>query len=236
MREGRTLSGRVWEPPLIWAIIYLTHPAPNEFMLHRVRLAMQTGTFRKMRGKVEVDETYLGGLSKFMHTDKRARVITGTGGKDKVPIMGILQRKGKKGHSTVIAKVTRRVRKKDLQPIVKAMVAKGSLVSTDNLYSYRGLAEQFRHRVIDHAVAYVQGEIHTNSLENFWSLLKRTIRGAYVSVDPFHVFRYLDEQTFRYNNWKVADGERFVFTVRQIIGKRLTYASLIGANTAPATT
>jgi transposase-like protein len=206
------------------------------FMLHRVRLAMQTGTFQKMRGKIEVDEAYLGGKSKFMHLDKRARVITKRGVADKLPVLGILQRKGKKGHSTVIAKVTRRVRKKDIQPIIKAMVAKGSLVSTDALLSYEGLAEHYRHEIIDHASAYVRGEVHTNCLENFWSLLKRTIRGTYVSVDPFHVFRYLDEQCFRFNNRDVADGERFVFTVRQIIGKRLTYSGLIGHSLTPATT
>lgn len=206
------------------------------FMLHRVRLAMQTGTFKKMRGAIEVDETYLGGRSKFMHLDKRARVITKRGVADKLPVMGILQRKGKKAHSTVIAKVTRRVWKKDVQPIIKAMVAKGSLVSTDCLLSYQGLAEQFRHEVIDHAIEYVRGEVHTNCLENFWSLLKRTVRGTYVSIDPFHVFRYLDEQCFRFNNRKVDDGERFVYIVRDIIGKRLTYASLIGHGLAPATT
>jgi len=168
--------------------------------------------------------------------DKRARVITRPGVFDKLPVMGILQRKGKKGHSTVIAKVTRRVRKKDVQPIVKAMVAKGSMVNTDCLLSYQGLADQFRHEVIDHAIEYVRGEVHTNCLENFWSLLKRTIRGTYVSVDPFHVFRYLDEQCFRFNNRKVADGERFVYVVRDIIGKRLTYAGLIGHSLTPATT
>ena len=82
--------------------------------------------------------------------------------------------------------------------------------------------------MVDHAVEYVRGEVHTNGLENFWSLLKRGIRGTYVSVEPFHLFRYLDEQVFRYNNRKMNDSDRFNMVVREIVGKRLTYDQLTG--------
>ncbi len=95
---------------------------------------------------------------------------------------------------------------------------------------------RYVHQVIDHAESYAKGKVHTNGLENFWSLLKRGIKGTYVNVEPFHLFRYLDEQVFRFNNRKTKDVARFVSAVGQIIGKRLTYADLIGANAAPSTT
>jgi hypothetical protein len=206
------------------------------FMLHRIRLAMQTRTFKKMRGKIEADETFIGGKAKFMHKSVKARRITGPGPSDKTAVMGLLQRKGKKGHSTVMASVIAGTTRHDVQPIVREHVALGSDLFTDAQRAYLGLGGEYRHEFIDHAVEYVRGEVHTNCLENFWSCLKRTIKGTYISVDPYHVFRYLDEQVFRFNNRKVCDAERFVFVVRDVIGKRLTYANLIGANLAPATT
>lgn len=206
------------------------------FMLHRIRLAMQNRSFQKMRGTIEIDETYLGGKARFMHKSKRERVITKPGVADKLPVLGMLQRSKKKGGSKVVASVVRKVRKKHIQPMIRAQVAKGSTVHTDALATYEGLAADFQHGVIDHAVAYVQDGISTNGLENFWSLLKRTIRGTYVSVDPFHVFRYLDEQTFRFNNRADNDGGRFREVVRAVVGKRLTYAELTGGDLRPATT
>lgn len=205
------------------------------FMLHRIRLAMQTRAF-KMHGTIEIDETYLGGKARFMHKSKRERVITKPGVADKLPVLGMLQRSKKKGGSKVVASVVRKVRKKHIQPMIRAQVAKGATIHTDALATYEGLAADFQHGVIDHAVAYVQDGISTNGLENFWSLLKRTIRGTYVSVDPFHVFRYLDEQTFRFNNRGTDDGGRFREVVRAMVGKRLTYAELTGADMTPATT
>jgi transposase-like protein len=199
------------------------------FMAHRIRLAVQTGTFGKMSGEVEVDETYIGGRARFMHKGKRAEKITGTGGMGKVAVMGLLERHGEPGHSTVKAKVVPNVRRKTLAPEVRQHVEEGSEVFTDALNSYSGLSTEYIHQVIDHAESYAEGKVHTNGLENFWSLLKRSIKGTYVSVEPFHLFRYLDEQSFRFNNRKMPDGLRFLRAAAGIIGKRLTYAELIGA-------
>jgi transposase-like protein len=203
------------------------------FMNHRIRLAVQEGTFEPMSGEVEVDETFIGGAARFMHKGRREAKITGTGGAGKTAVMGLLERHGKDGHSTVRAKVVPNVRRKTLSPEVRQQVAEGSEVFTDALKSYADLADAYNHQVIDHAECYVKGKIHTNGLENFWSLLKRSIKGTYVSVEPFHLFRYLDEQTFRFNTRKVGDGTRFLHAAAGIIGKRLTYKSLT-ASEVPA--
>ena len=193
------------------------------FRLHRIRTAHHSRAGRKFSGQIEADETFIGGKARNMHVSKRARVITGTGGKDKTAVMGILERGGK-----VRTKVVPNRKKKALQSEIRERVLAGSAIFTDALKSYEGL-DEFQHQVIDHAVAYVDGEIHTNGIENFWSLLKRTLGGTYVSVEPFHLFRYLDEQAFRYNNRKgMNDWERFDLAVSQIVGKRLTYAELTG--------
>jgi transposase-like protein len=163
------------------------------FMDHRIRHALTLGTINKLSGQIEADETYIGGKARNMHSAKRARKITGTGGKDKTAVMGILERGGK-----VRTKVVENTRKKALQSEIREHVLAGSALFTDALKSYDGL-DEFQHEVVDHAVEYVRGEVHTNGLENFWSLLKRGINGTYVSVEPFHLFRYLDEQVFRYN-------------------------------------
>lgn len=167
------------------------------FMNHRIRFALGMPSEEKLSGEVEVDETFIGGKARNMHVEKRERRITGTGGKDKTAVMGILERGGKV-RTTVVADR----RKKTLQTEVKKHVEAGSALYSDALLSYEGLSSEYAHQVIDHAVAYVDGRIHTNGLENFWSLLKRGINGTYVSVEPFHLFRYLDEQAFRYNNRK----------------------------------
>ena len=205
------------------------------FMLHRIRLAMQSKTFEKMSGNVEADETFIGGLAKFMHRSKRKRVVRDTGGMDKTPVFGLLQR-GKDGQSRVMARVANRIRKHELQAVIRGAVEKGAALHTDAFFSYRGLDKDYLHSVIDHKVAYVRGEVHTNSLENFWSLLKRTIKGTYVSVDPFHVGAYVDEQVHRFNNRKDDDRGRFVKVLSAITGIRLTYADLIGAKLSFATT
>jgi transposase-like protein len=200
-------------------------------MMHRIRLAMQTGSFLKMGGnggEVEVDETFIGGKARNMHIDKRERRITGTGGKDKTAVMGFLERGGNVRLSVVPSR-----RKKVLQEEVKKHVTAGTALYTDFLLSYDGLESDYAHKVIDHAVAYVDGKVHTNGLENFWSLLKRGINGTYVSVEPFHLFRYLDEQAFRYNNRKqggepLNDAQRFERVMSHVLGKRLTYAELTG--------
>jgi transposase-like protein len=193
-------------------------------LLHRVRFALHQGSFDKMLcGEVEADETFIGGKARNMHPGKRQRRITGTGGKDKTAVMGILERGGKIRTAVVPSR-----KKKALQSEVRKHVEAGSALYTDALKSYEGL-DEFRHQVVDHAVQYVDGKIHTNGLENFWSLLKRSINGTYVSVEPFHLFRYLDEQSFRYNNRKEMDDyDRFRLAMSQIVGKRLTWDVLTG--------
>jgi transposase-like protein len=194
------------------------------FMLHRIRLAMQDDFTGQLCGEVEADETFIGGKARNMHVSKRQRRITGTGGKDKTAVMGMLERGGK----VRIAIIPNR-KKSALQEEVKKHVEAGSALYTDALLSYQGLAGEYAHQVVDHAVEYVNGRIHTNGLENFWSLLKRGISGTYVSVEPFHLHRYLDEQAFRFNNRKnLDDAGRFDRTVTQIVGKRLTFAELTG--------
>jgi transposase-like protein len=194
------------------------------FMLHRVRLAHQGGDGGKLGGEVEVDETFIGGKARNMHRDVRLRRITGTGGKDKTAVMGIVKRGG-----AIRTSVVPNVKKKVLGPEVRKHVEAGSIVYTDALASYDDLVKDYQHLVIDHAVCYVDGKVHTNTLENFWSLLKRGLRGTYISIEPFHLFRYLDEQAFRYNNREdMNDSDRFDLAVRQIVGKRLTYAELTG--------
>jgi transposase-like protein len=201
------------------------------FMSHRIRLALQDGTFDMMSGEVEVDETYIGGRARFMHKDKRAEKITGTGGAGKAAVMGLLERHGKDGHSRVKTKVVANVKRKTLSPEVRSNVVEGSAVFTDALKSYADLADDYEHQVIDHAESYAKGRIHTNGLENFWSLLKRAIRGTYVNVEPFHLFRYLDEQTFRFNLRKGTDALRFVRAAAGLIGRRVQYKELIGQTT-----
>lgn len=193
------------------------------FLLHRIRLAMQDGTFEKLSGEVEVDETYIGGLARNMHRDKRAAKITGTGGMGKVAVMGLLERNGK-----VRAKVIANATQETLHGEVRHNVEQGAHLFTDGWRGYNGLHTDFVHKVIDHAEKYVDGQIHTNGIENFWSLLKRGIKGTYVSVEPFHLFRYLDEQSFRFNTRTGNDADRFIQTVKQIAGKRLTYDELTG--------
>jgi transposase-like protein len=199
------------------------------FMAHRLRFALHHGSFDKLTGEVEVDETFIGGKARNMHVAQRKRRITGTGGKDKTAVMGILERGG-----TVRTVVVENRKKKALQTEVHKHVEAGAALYTDALLSYEGLETRYAHQVIDHAVKYVDGQVHTNGLENYWSLLKRGIAGTYVSVEPFHLFRYLDEQAFRYNNRKeMNDFDRFEMAASQIVGKRLTWKQTIGMQESP---
>jgi transposase-like protein len=200
------------------------------FMLQRLRLALQDDFYgSKLGGEVEVDETFIGGKARNMHLSERKRRITGTGTKDKTAIMGILERGGK-----IRTKVVPNRKKQELQSQVRRHVEAGAALYSDALLSYEGLATDYAHQVVDHAVQYVDGRVHTNGLENFWSLLKRGISGTYVSVEPFHLFRYLDEQTFRFNNRKdMNDSQRFKLAMSQIGGKRLTYSELTGKDQSP---
>jgi transposase-like protein len=198
------------------------------FMLHRIRLAMQAGSLTKAEGIVEADETFIGGLSKNMHKNKREKAIKGTGGTGKMAVMGILERKGKNETSRVRARVVYSLDKATLQKETRTVVVPKSTVNTDAWGAYSGLSKDFQHEVIDHAVEYVRGQVHTNGLENFWSLLKRSIKGTYVSVEPFHLCRYLDEQVFRFNARRGTDYSRFASVLSWMTGLRLTYRELIG--------
>jgi transposase-like protein len=202
------------------------------FLLQRLRLALQEKSLVRIGGKgktVEVDETYIGGLSRNMHANKRAQKITAHGpSKDKTIVMGILER-GEKVRTMVVADTKRRT----LQGIVREHTKPGTDLMSDASPSYVGLQKDYEHQVIDHAVAYVHGNVHTNGLENYWSLLKRGIKGTYVGVEPFHLFRYLDEQSFRFNNRSTKDNlmndaDRFDLALSQVSGKRLTFANVTG--------
>src|SRR5579871_869330 len=202
------------------------------FMMHRIRLAMQNSSLVKLggtSGEVEADETFIGGKAQNMHKSVKARrmIKPGRHAESKVIVMGMLER-GKQVRTQVIPN-----RVKDtVHPIIREHVAAGTELITDEMGGYRGMPE-FTHQIIDHAVKYVDGNIHTNGIENFWSLLKRGLNGTYIAVEPFHLFRYLDEQTFRYNNRgtkynPIHDGQRFEMVLSKIAGRRLTYKELTG--------
>lgn len=197
------------------------------FMNHRIRLSMRDDFYGKKLGgnggEIEVDESFIGGKARNMHVSERKRRITGTGTKDKTAVMGILERGGK-----VRTLVVPNRRKGTLQAEVRTHVEAGAALYSDALLSYEGLASDYAHQVVDHAVQYVDGRVHTNGLENFWSLLKRGISGTYVSVEPFHLHRYLDEQAFRFNNRKATAADRFNMALMGIVGKRVTFTELTG--------
>src|SRR5579863_677197 len=199
------------------------------FMLHRIRLAMQNGSIEKFSGPIEADETYVGGKAEFMHMDKRTRKLAegklGRGGFGKAIVFGLLDRNTKKAR----VKVVKTPRKGELRGEIRKHVEVGSPVYTDALKSYRGLTDDgFVHDFIDHAEAYARGAVHTNGMENFWSLFKRSLKGTYVSVEPYHLQAYADEQAFRFNERHATDAERFDLAVRQIVGKRITFDELTG--------
>ena len=202
------------------------------FLSHRIRFALQNGSIEKFSGRVEADETYIGAKARFMHKSKR----TGkTGMVGKTAVLGLPEREAVDKPSRVRCKVMKRVRTRDLDPAVRANVEKGSEIITDKFSSYYRLPDEYVHQVIDHAVSYAEGHVHVNCLENFWSLLKRAIRGTYVNVEPFHLFRYLDEQAFRFNERKSTDSERFLTALPGIAGRRLTYRGLTGKMEVAAT-
>lgn len=196
------------------------------FMLHRIRLAMQDeGHGGKLFGEVEVDETFIGGKARNMHKGRKERALGKKGGGvvGKVGVQGMLQRGGK-----IRTEVIEDTRMTTVVPNVKAHVEEGAKVFTDEQRSYFPLQGAYSHEVINHAEAYVRDNVHTNGLENFWSLLKRSLGGTYVSVEPFHLFRYVDEQAYRFNNRDMKDEHRFRYALRHIVGRRVTYNELTG--------
>lgn len=204
------------------------------FMLHRIRLAMETGSFIKDRGTFEVDETFIGGLAKNMHKGRRAKVITGTGGSGKEIVMGVLRRTTDTEASKVVAKHVPDRTYDTLAPIVRENVERGSHLFTDEYGAYRGLRTGYIHQTVDHAVEYVKGAVHVNGMENFWALFKRAIKGTYVSIEAFHLNAYVVEETFRFNERKDNDGGRFRKVLGSVTGKRVQYKELIG-HAEPAT-
>jgi transposase-like protein len=216
------------------------------FMLHRIRLAMQTKTFFSKLGSdggpVEIDEAYIGGEPKNKHIKSRSntesrfwlrenKIKTKAGAaSDKVAVFGMLDRETRKVRAQVIPNVKREV----LLDAILKNIEKGGKVYSDSLPAYKSLpAMEFVHETVNHMTEYVRGEVHTNGIENFWSLLKRGLKGTYVAVEPFHLSRYIDEQVFRFNNRAtkdnpLTDADRFTLAVSQISGKRLTYAELTG--------
>jgi transposase-like protein len=218
------------------------------FMLHRLRLVLQVPKAKTPDdqiggfGTVEVDETYVGGRAKNMHKSRRLKLAQIRGElneptyKGKTVVMGMLDRKLRQVRATVIPNTKRET----LQNQILQEVFPGSKVYTDEWTGYQGLSEKFAHEIINHMETYVDGKVHTQGIENFWSLLKRSLRGSYVAVEPFHLFRYVDEQVFRFNNrkhengTKMTDAERFNKALSLVAGKRLTFAEVTGKSGSEA--
>jgi transposase-like protein len=194
------------------------------FLLHRIRHVMTTGSMEPFDGVVECDEMYIGGLEKNKHKDKKQNA--GRGGVGKEIVMGILKRSKEDGTSQVRAKVIPNTKKDTLHAEVKANVKKGAKVMTDAARGYQGLSEDLEHAWVDHAVKYVEGQVHTNGCENFWSLFARMLGGTYTHVDPRHLQAYLDEEVYRFNNRGGDDADRFTYVAASVAGRRLTWKEL----------
>lgn len=203
------------------------------FMLHRIREAMKTRTARKLSGEVEGDETFIGGKAKNMHKDRREKLIRGRGAVGKAIVQGLLERPQRdRDVSQFRGFVVPNTEEYTLCPNVWRNVESGARVYTDATPSYRSLALRYFHSYVDHLTRYVKGHVHVNGLENFWSLFKRSIRGTYVAVAAFHLQRYLDEQTFRFNERNTNDAGRFAAVMLAVVGKRLTYRVLTSKDDA----
>lgn len=193
------------------------------FMLHRIRLAMQTGTFTKLSGIVEADETFIGGKARNMHKHKRRQKIKGRGMVGKTTVLGMAERGGRI-RTEVIDGTSGQI----VKPRIREAVEPGSSLYTDTMGGYTGLADDYDHRTVDHAIQYVDGQVHTNVMENFWALMKRGLHGTYVSVQPYHLFRYLDERVFAFEKRDLTDLGRFLAVLHAVSGRRLTWAELTG--------
>ncbi len=209
------------------------------FMSHRIRYAMKDTNYGSKLGgsgaPVQVDESFVGGKVKNMHKDRVAKLMIGiptdreqgyeTRKDNKTAVIGMFDSASRQ----VRAKVVKNVRRETLQKEILSNIKYGSEVHTDSAVAYDSLSHKYVHETVNHAGTYVNGQVHTNSLENFWSLMKRNLSGTYVAVEPFHLDRYLDEQVFRFNN-RIGhnDASRFRKVMSQTIHKRLTLAELTG--------
>ena len=202
-------------------------------MLHRIRKVMTDASSGKLggNGPVEIDETFVGGKVKNMHKSRRVKNLPYQGGSGKAIVLGMLERGGK-----VRAGVIEDRHRNTMQPPIHANIEAGSHVITDELTTYQFVArDTYIHEIINHVEGYVREHIHTNGIENFWSCLKRGLNGTYVSVEPFHLDRYVDEQVFRFNlRHKHTDASRFKAVLKDIVGRRLTYAELTGRTASAA--
>ncbi|HSY00672.1 MAG TPA: IS1595 family transposase [Acidobacteriaceae bacterium] len=203
------------------------------FMLQRLRLVLRSNESGKMSGHggpIEIDETFVGGNLKFMHRDKKVRYEKRGGSHGKAVVMGMLERETRQ----VRAKVIPDVKRETLQSEIFNQIQRKATIYSDGYAGYDGLkVRNFIHETVNHAEEYVRGQVHTQGIENFWSLLKRGLKGTYVAVEPFHLDRYIDEQVFRYNNRgtkdnPLNDADRFLIALSQVAGKRLTYAEVTG--------
>jgi len=211
------------------------------FMLHRIRLAVQSGSFRKLGGpgnEVEADEAFVGGKAQNMHGKRRAALRNARNSClhgdtrliGKAAVMGVLDREQRKVRAAVVPNINRET----LQAEILNHIEHGSKIYTDEASLYRSVPKEYTHAFVNHMEKYVDGRVHANGMENFWSLLKRGLHGTYVAVEPFHLFRYVDEQVFRYNHRKdengnkLSDADRFKVALSQIAGKRLTFAEVTG--------
>jgi transposase-like protein len=179
--------------------------------------------------EIEADETYVGGLAKNMHASSKRRKLVGAGHVGKTAVMGLLERHSEKGKSKVRTSIVPNTGQRSIHEVIHKNVEPESKLYTDAFQSYRGLTPEYFHDFVDHTESYVRGNVHTNGLENFWSLFKRCIKGTHVSIEPFHMVRYLDAECFRFNNRSLNDAQRFVLALGGISGKRLTYEALTGA-------
>jgi transposase-like protein len=209
------------------------------FMLQRIREALKERKFGQGKlggsgGTLEADETFVGGKAGNMHKGKRAKLEARGPLMNKTIVQGIYDRELRKVRAEVVPNVARET----LQNILLKNIKYGSIVYTDNAVGYDKVSYNFVHDVVNHTYEYVRGSVHTNSIENFWALLKRTLKGTYVCVEPFHLSRYVNEQVFRFNNRKngddkMTDSQRFALAMEGLAGRRLTYSELTGKDESP---